>query len=130
VLDPLSGYLLLGQLLLEGNREAEGSWNFGPDVQDCLSVEWLLGEFNTHWNKLEWTDVSEKKKPHESKLLRLDCSKALHELKWRPVWNIKTAVAKTAGWYQDYYSNHAVNSLQDLNGYCSSAKELKLKWAS
>ncbi len=130
VLDPLSAYLLLGQLLLEGNHNAEGSWNFGPDVNDCVPVQFVLKEFHQQWEKFDWKDVSSNNHPHESKLLRLDCSKALHELQWKPVWDIKKAIGKTAGWYKNYYTKHSLNSLEDLINYCGDAIDKKLSWSN
>jgi len=42
VLEPLSGYLLLGQKLLEGRKEFAGGWNFGPDDESNITVENLI----------------------------------------------------------------------------------------
>jgi CDP-glucose 4,6-dehydratase len=39
VLEPLSGYLLLGSKLLDGKTVACGSWNFGPADDDIRSVK-------------------------------------------------------------------------------------------
>jgi CDP-glucose 4,6-dehydratase len=128
VLDPLSGYLLLGQLLLEGNRAAEGSWNFGPDTRDCLTVAEVLDEFGRHWPSVQWTDVSETRKVHESNMLRLDCSKAIQELAWSPIWNVQTAIAKTANWYKDYYYNSDIQSLDNLQQYIRDGREKCLNW--
>ncbi|HMH23175.1 MAG TPA: CDP-glucose 4,6-dehydratase [Puia sp.] len=129
VLDPLSGYLLLGQLLLQGEKAAEGAWNFGPDIKDCLSVADVLNELSKNWAGIQWKDVSENKKPHESHLLRLDCSKALHELSWSPVWNVQQAIAATASWYRRFYDHRQVSSLQDLQQYVQDAKAKQQSWA-
>ena len=129
VLDPLSGYLLLGQRLLLGDSSAEGSWNFGPDIKDCLSVAEVLDELNKHWSGIQWKNVSDNKKPHESNLLRLDCSKALHELNWTPVWNVRNAIAITAEWYRRFYEDKQVSSLQDIKQYVGDAKAQQLTWA-
>lgn len=128
VLDPLSGYLLLGQRLLEGDRSAEGAWNFGPDMKDCLTVAELLAEFDKNWKGIRWNDRSENKNPHESGTLRLDCSKALHQLEWRPVWTVKTAVSRTASWYKAFYDNNVVRSEDDLRQYVLDAKDGNLNW--
>jgi len=130
VLDPLSGYLLLGQFLLERNELAEGAWNFGPDTRDCLSVGDVLNEFSRCWPGIQWNDVSEKKNPHESGTLRLDCSKALNELAWSPTWNLQTAIARTAEWYKSYYNYKALRSFEDLDQYIMDAKKKGIDWAS
>jgi CDP-glucose 4,6-dehydratase len=128
VLDPLSGYLLLGQLLLEGNEKAEGSWNFGPDGKDCLSVTEVFREFGTHWPEVRMNDASNGKHPHEAGVLRLDCAKAMAQLAWTPVWNIQSAIARTAQWYKNYYQRHTVGSLQDLEQYIRDAEAAKMNW--
>jgi len=38
VLEPLSGYLLLGQKLLEGKKNFAGAWNFGPNDDGAIPV--------------------------------------------------------------------------------------------
>ncbi|HVM87569.1 MAG TPA: CDP-glucose 4,6-dehydratase [Puia sp.] len=130
VLDPLSGYLMLGQHLLEGNALAEGAWNFGPDIKDCLSVAQVLNEFSHYWPGILWKDVSMNKKDHESNMLRLDCSKAFYELGWTPVWPIEIAVQKTASWYKNFYQNNSLNSFNNLKEYISDAIAKKATWAS
>lgn len=130
VLDPLSGYLLLGQRLLEGNAGAEGAWNFGPHPGDCLTVVGVLNEFNRVWEGIQWRDASNHKDPHEARQLKLDCSKAAHELAWEPVWNVQSAVAKTAAWYKDYFFNNAVRSLDDLEEYVAAARSKGMNWAT
>jgi CDP-glucose 4,6-dehydratase len=130
VLDPLSGYLLLGQRLLQGNVGAEGAWNFGPYPQDCLTVAGVLDEFNRDWEGIQWRDASDNKGPHEAHMLRLDCSKAASELAWDPVWNVQSAIAKTAAWYKDYFFNNAVRSLDNLQEYIAAARGKSINWAS
>jgi CDP-glucose 4,6-dehydratase len=130
VLDPLSGYLTLGQHLLQGNSRAEGAWNFGPHPHDCLSVAGVLDEFNRNWEGIQWRDASENKGPHEAGTLRLDCSKALHDLAWEPVWNVRMAIAKTAAWYKDYLFSHTIRSLDNLQEYIADAGLKNINWAS
>lgn len=36
--------------------------------------------------------------PHEANFLKLDCSKLKSVFGWKPVWDVKTAVEKTAAW--------------------------------
>jgi CDP-glucose 4,6-dehydratase len=130
VLDPLSGYLALGQHLLQGNSQAEGAWNFGPHPHDCLSVAGVLDEFNRNWEGIQWRDASENKGPHEAGTLRLDCSKAFHDLAWEPVWNVRTAIAKTAAWYKDYLFNQTIQSLDNLQEYIADASLSNINWAT
>ena len=103
VLDPLSGYLLLGQKFLEG-IEAEryaGAWNFGPDAEGNLTVGEVAGRMSNDWNKIQFQSA-ETTGPHEARLLMLDCSKAKKRLGWKPVWNIDATLRRTVDWYREY----------------------------
>ena len=129
VLDPLSGYLLLGMHLLERNRIAEDAWNFGPDPEGCLSVSGVLDLFGKHWTGIRWNDISDERKVHESAVLRLDCSKAKEDLGWAPTWDILMAIEKTAAWYKTYYNDGVILTKGDLAEYLANAKAKKAIWA-
>lgn len=134
VLEPLSGYLLLGQKLLEGKSQFAEAWNFGPDELVNISVEKLIQYFQSTWPEVKYKIQSDENQPHEANLLKLDCSKAGQKLKWFPAWNGKQAILKTAKWYQAYYKrNNNLDftniSLQDLNNYINSAHEREIEWA-
>src|SRR5690606_431011 len=49
VLEPLAGYLQLGQGLRRGEQNYQGAWNFGPDDGGMLSVSDLLDKFKESW---------------------------------------------------------------------------------
>ena len=121
VLEPLSGYLMLGQKLLDGEKEFAEGWNFGPDDTGNIDVESVLRGMQTGWDKLEYEIMTDKDNPHEAGLLRLDCSKARAKLKWKPVWDIDKTLAATAQWYKEYYTNGQISSISDLNQYMTDA---------
>ena len=50
VLEPLSGYLTLGQQLYTGNKLSGESFNFGPMSQHSHTVEHLLQDMSKKWN--------------------------------------------------------------------------------
>jgi CDP-glucose 4,6-dehydratase len=130
VLEPLSGYLLLGQKLLEGKSALAEAWNFGPDKDQCLTVNAVLALL-----KKEWTDIDIKYSPenktnlHEAGILILDHSKATKELKWQPVWKMNKTIAKTAGWYKTYYNSGKSLTASDLKDYIEDAITKKVIWA-
>src|SRR5690606_7649726 len=64
VLDSLSGYLLLGQRLLERARGSTGPWNFGPLPQDTCTVGELLDRLRAQWPAVRWEDASDGQQPH------------------------------------------------------------------
>ncbi len=128
VLEPLSGYLLLGQWLLQGREEAAQAWNFGPELADNITVAELAARLAAAWPGLTYQCQSRRDAPHEAKLLRLDCRKAAEKLQWQAVWTADQAIRKTAEWYRDFYTRGQINSLADLAEYCQDASQRNLLW--
>lgn len=129
VLDSISGYLRVGQLLLKNNKSAASQWNFGPANDSCVSVEEMLSIYkqihkvdNVVYNKLY-------DGKHEAGLLMLDCTKANIELNWTPVWNLNQATEKTARWYSDFIENKSVNTYKDLVDYIDDSTSKKMVWS-
>lgn len=129
VLESLSGYLILGKKLLEGNRQFADAWNFGPESEANRSVSEVLRLLEQQWEKFRW-HVTQDQQPHEAKLLYLDSSKANILLNWQPVWQIDTTLAKTADWYRAHMINDELISQIQLNDYISDASKAKIEWAS
>ena len=94
VLECLSGYLLLAQKQYL-DKTIEGSFNFGPDDESCVTTGKLAGLFCDAWGSGAAWRVQGDGGPHEANFLKLDCSKAKTVLDWKPHWDIKTAVEKT-----------------------------------
>lgn len=106
VLEPLSGYLVLGAALLSNKTgELDGingeSFNFGPGSDANRTVEELLIELKTTWSQASWTvDETQTKGKSEAKLLKLVCDKAEARLKWKPTLNFSEGVEMTSLGYQ------------------------------
>ena len=121
VLEPLSGYLILGQKVLEGKTEFADAWNFGPGEESHIDVEMVVKSVRERWGRFEYDINTNLDNPHESKLLKLDCSKAHTLLKWKPIWDFDKALDVTVRWYREYYENGKIFSLQDLEEYNNDA---------
>lgn len=128
VLEPLSGYLLIGQHLLAGNAWAATGWNFGPAPDDVLSVRVVVEQAKKRWNAVDVDEQPSAHNPHEAHLLKLDCTKAHRELNWYPVWNMETAIERTIDWYRAYYEHDTLNTDADLSAYIKQAQAAKLIW--
>jgi CDP-glucose 4,6-dehydratase len=102
VLEPLSGYLLLGQKLLSGDPAWADAWNFGPDAGADLTVGELAETVLHRWGKGRLAIQPDPLAPHEAHLLRLDSSKARTLLKWRPVLSLGEAISWTVDWYRAF----------------------------
>jgi CDP-glucose 4,6-dehydratase len=53
-----------------------------------------------HWGGDARWQVDNQAQPHEAQMLKLDCSKALQSLDWRPALPLKEALRLTADWYR------------------------------
>lgn len=129
VLDCLSGYLLLGQRLLNGDAKFADAWNFGPGGEGNLSVEEMLQAFRRTWPDIQWQAASGPH-PHEANLLQLDIAKAKAHLGWRPVWNLADAIHHTADWYRHWIEAGEVSSAGQLDTYLSDAIASGAGWAT
>lgn len=129
VLEPLSGYLLLGQKLLERKHEYASAYNFGPAVEEDLSVKLVVEELKKYWDKIDYIIKEPKVKLHEATLLKLDCTKAKLKLNWHPVYDAKKALEVTIKWYKSYYESNELLTKNDLATYIAKAKELNCIWS-
>jgi CDP-glucose 4,6-dehydratase len=130
VLESLSGYLLLGQRLLDGKREFAQAWNFGQNYSDSWKVEEIVKGAKAFWPEIKYTMHHAHKTPHEAGLLKLDCSKAYERLLWVPLWTTEKSLKKTINWYKEFYKNANVMSNRDLDEYIADAKIKKAVWIS
>ena len=128
VLEPLSGYLLLGQKLLQGKKEFAEAWNFGPNDDGAIPVVQMVQEMQKIWNKIDYQIDQDTNNPHEAGLLKLDCSKARIKLNWKNIWSSNTTFAKIAEWYQRYYENQQVITENQLKEYVADASKAGLDW--
>jgi CDP-glucose 4,6-dehydratase len=130
VLEPLSGYLLAGQKLLEGRKEYACAWNFGPSEEENVSVGEIVQQVKKVWPKIDYEIHQTTDQPHEANMLRLDCSKARTRLRWLPVWTGRDTVEKTAQWYRAFYELNGLLSLEQLHLYIADAQSKHMVWAS
>jgi CDP-glucose 4,6-dehydratase len=128
VLEPLSGYLSIGQKLLEERVEFGEAWNFGPSDEGSITVEEVVNHVKQHWDKIDYEIHRDPNQLHEANLLKLDCSKAHIRLQWKDVWDSEITLEKTVNWYKDFYENSIVATAQNLDDYITAAKVQKLLW--
>ena len=129
VLEPLSGYLLLGKLLLEKKISIADAWNFGPHESSTVTVIELVEKIKTLWPVLQFEVKNDNKTLHEASLLKLDCSKASSMLKWKATWDFNKTFEKTTNWYKSFYEKNQILSKSDLTEFIHDAKGMGMKWA-
>jgi CDP-glucose 4,6-dehydratase len=118
VLEPLFGYLKLGIGLSENSQKYSSQWNFGPEIEDSITVEDIINI----GKKLEIVDVvvNEERPLVEAKSLKLNISKAKAKLGFKPIWNTTKAIETTFKWYKTYYSETSTANdliIDDLKNY-------------
>ena len=126
VLESLAGYLLLGAGLFEGKKEFSGAWNFGPHEESHKNVLSVIKELQDNWNAIDFHISKIQDKLHEAGLLKLDCSKARHELGWRPVWGSSRTFAKTVSWYREFYGSGLCLSTSQLSEYIKNVQQKQM----
>ena len=110
VLEPLRGYIIFAEML-QSRPEVFGPVNFGPDVDDSLSVEDVAGIASAFWPKNPGWVEEEEERFNEAKDLSIDNSLAKKMLDVKPVWRSQVAIERTTRWYHEYYSGTAAAEL-------------------
>ncbi|MBK8806974.1 MAG: CDP-glucose 4,6-dehydratase [Bacteroidales bacterium] len=128
VLEPLSGYLMLGWRLLERRVEFAQGWNFGPAPESNLAVKDIVTLARNSWSDISIEYSTSPADAHEANLLMLDCSRANKLLHWKPIWDIHATVEHTIAWYRTFYKENSLLTNADLNNYISDAKRKDAIW--
>jgi CDP-glucose 4,6-dehydratase len=122
VLDCLSGYLLLGEKLLQGQKNFAQAWNFGPEYSDCVEVRHIVEKAQKLWPKFRCEMAQNLSAPHEANFLKLDCSKAHSVLEWFPKYNLDKTISATIDWYRTYYEENKIITHQQIKEYMNQDK--------
>ena len=103
VLEPLSGYLSLATSLFYEKEINGESFNFGPRSSENKTVDDLVRKLSSYFNYSTYEiDDKEKIQHVESKLLKLNCDKALSEIGWSPTLSFEETISFTTNWYKTY----------------------------
>lgn len=106
VLEPLSGYLLLTEKIINNGILFSGAWNFGPSLNNIVPVEKLVTGIIDIFGRGDWTAENlGQVNFHEANLLNLDISKAKFTLNWQPKWSLQQTLENTIEWYKNYTSS-------------------------
>lgn len=98
VLEPIMAYLMIAQKQYIDPKSYSGSYNIGPNEEDCISTKKLVDIFCEKWGNIEVKIGDFNKEVHEANFLKLDSTKLKTKFDWAPIWNIETAVNKTVEW--------------------------------
>ena len=126
VLEALAGYLILGQKLYNSKDLHGETFNFGPSMNNSLSVLNLIKIIKKSFKGLKWK-IKISKKYHESKLLSLNSKKALKRLNWQCVLLTSETIKFVTNWYKAYYEKKANMHQISVNQIDEYTKIMKKK---
>jgi CDP-glucose 4,6-dehydratase len=123
VLEPVYGYMRLAEKLMCEGKQFAGGWNFGPSAFESYTVGDVVKEVQKLLPaiKIETPEIIEKK--HEAGLLKLDVTKAINLLNWKPKLNFEQTIQYTVNGYKDEMDQ--VNDLyacrvKQITNYCNT----------
>lgn len=131
VLEPLSGYLLLGERLYENPRLNGEPFNFGPQDNQSYTVGELIAQMQKSWHGKVDVVQNSNDKEKEATLLKLCCDKALNILSWQANLNFKETARFTVEWYRRFYeqTNDVFNMTCDqIEEYVRLAESRQHTW--
>lgn len=129
VLEPLSGYLTLGEKLLnpkeKGEKYAQG-FNFGPNPEGVLTVGEVAQKVVNYYGRGEIIiNKSDNLADnlHEANLLMLDIQKAKEFLDWEPKYSPDEAIKATVEWYKKFYAgeNMLEFTIEQIENYSKTS---------
>jgi CDP-glucose 4,6-dehydratase len=138
VLDCLSGYLQLAARLHTAPEDHAGAWNFGPGESEAMAVEGVVRGLMEQWPQARTRVVVSPDPPgREAQALRVDSSRAIQRLGWRPCWNVDEALRATAEWYRGATEGHGQaqgamrgTTLAQIAVYVAAARGAGIGWAA
>jgi len=105
VLEPLAGYCLLAQALLDGKPlPPDLAFNFGPAAEDARSVAWIADAMVRLWGEGASWRQDPGVQPYEARLLEVDSSRARAVLGWTPKWRLDQGLQRSAAWYRAFHA--------------------------
>ncbi|WP_231566531.1 CDP-glucose 4,6-dehydratase [Vibrio caribbeanicus] len=134
VLEPLSGYLWLGEKLASNKKLQGEQFNFGPRAEQNRTVLELLTDLGKVWgfeSADEAFSVTDNLPFHEAGLLKLNCDKALFHLNWEANLNYQECVNNVGDWYVAFYEgkqNMFDFTINQIRKYEHLAENKSLIW--
>jgi CDP-glucose 4,6-dehydratase len=101
VLEPLFGYLKLAEKLFTEGKTFSGGWNFGPSAFENYSVGDVVNEIKKIIPAIKIESPKSIERLHEAGLLKLDITKAVNLLNWKPKLNFEETIKFTIDGYLD-----------------------------
>ena len=113
VLEPISGYLTLGNLLINRKltKSIKPNWNFGPSISNCKTVIQVVKKIISIWGEKKKINIIKNKQFKESALLMIDNRKAKKELNWSPRLSFEETIQMTVEWYKHCFLKKQIEEI-------------------
>ncbi|MEO8760992.1 MAG: CDP-glucose 4,6-dehydratase [Bacteroidia bacterium] len=121
VLEPLFGYLKLGEKLFTDGKSFSGGWNFGPYPNETYTVNDVINEVQKIIPAIKTKISTSTEKLHEANLLQLNIEKAIGKLDWKPKLNFSETIQFTInGYFQELENKDIYQArVEQIKAYCN-----------
>jgi len=101
VLEPISGYLRVGEKMMEDPVKFATNFNFGPPLSSNKTVWEVVQHVVKIYGRGNVINASNPHAVHEDNLLNLDVTKAYTMLDWKPKLSLEDSIKFTVDWYKE-----------------------------
>ena len=113
VLEPLSGYIVLAEMIFKSKEKYTkndnpycAAFNFGPSISANKTVSDLVNEIFKYWSGECEINIDDKNL-HEAVKLNLQVDKSYQLLNWSSRWDFEITVERTIKWYKSFKQKYA-----------------------
>ena len=99
VMEPLCGYIMLAERLLQNDHQFASAWNFGPANTNSVPVAQIADQFCKLWGQQAAWQQDANEHPHETHLLALNSDKVRSQLGWQAILPLNAALALIVDWH-------------------------------
>lgn len=117
VLEPISGYLKVGEMMIADPITYANNFNFGPPLSSNKTVWDVVQHVVEIYGKGNVVNTSDPNAVHEDTLLNLDVTKAYTMLNWSPKLSLEESIRFTVDWYKQALVR------EDMYDFCVSQIE-------
>jgi CDP-glucose 4,6-dehydratase len=112
----------LAEKLWADGKKFAGGWNFGPSSFENYSVGDVVNEVKKIIPSIKIDAPKSTEKLHEAGLLKLDITKAVNYLEWKPKLNFEETIQFTIQGYME--EANSLNNIYDcrvnqIKSYCN-----------
>mgnify|MGYP005838364939 CR=1 FL=1 len=105
VLEPLFGYMLLAKKAFDKDKSIIGPWNFASEEDSFIKVKDVVEKGVKILGKGKYVFGKEDETKHETRILKLDSTKAKSLLNWKSRLSVDESIKMTFEWYKCFYED-------------------------